>query len=600
MDGQIGGKIVNPLRRQKLTSLVAVFLLVGILAIAGSMAPFTMATDQPPAESRGDSSAPSSDYKDFAKKYLPSWPAGRIPELVLLFTGQQHNYEAPCGCTEPQAGGLERRYNFFAQIRGFGIATVAMDLGDIYSTSAISHLKSQTTMKYRLAMKALTLMQYDVVNVGPEEFRIPLDDALNSTVLNYKDCPYTVLCASIIDDKKTDFPTGDARGSTLEDFRVVQPKSSKIKVGVVGALGPLEINDLQKNKVNTIRFGKEGSVLPINLAAMKSQTPDVRVLLYQGTKEEAEKVAQSIDEFDIIQYRTDESDPPGQAARAKAAAGKNQPKSQLVTVGHKGRWIGVMGVFRNEDKSLDMRWQVVLLNPDFRTPAGKREEHPIVKLLEDYTARLRNGDFLARYERHLHPVQVAFTNQGKTVQPTYLGSEACKKCHAKEYEIWSESRHAGAYQTLFENPKAFPPHNRQFDGECVVCHTVGFQYPTGFRDSASGYTDETKSKHLFGMGCENCHGPGSMHFKHPENAEFKKMMSPWKDKPNDHLTQRAIATDSASDDDEKKKAVPEAERKVSQRVFMTCIKCHDTDNDHDFSHEKRWAKIAHGPTAKEK
>ena len=90
---------------------------------------------------------------------------------------------------------------------------------------------------------------------------------------------------------------------------------------------------------------------------------------------------------------------------------------------------------------------------------------------------------------------------------------------------------------------------------------------------------------------------GRVSYGDPKNADFKKAISPWKAQLNDHLTLRALATDEARDDDPKKKAVPEAERKVAQKVFMTCINCHDTDNDHDFTLEKRWAKIADGPTA---
>src|SRR5262249_55236313 len=34
------------------------------------------------------------------------------PDLVIVLSGQQHGYVLPCGCSDPQFGGLERRYNF--------------------------------------------------------------------------------------------------------------------------------------------------------------------------------------------------------------------------------------------------------------------------------------------------------------------------------------------------------------------------------------------------------------------------------------------------------------------------------------------------------
>src|ERR1700736_2067243 len=40
------------------------------------------------------------------------WPRDHKPDLVLLLSGEQHGFIKFCGCSEPQYGGLERRYNF--------------------------------------------------------------------------------------------------------------------------------------------------------------------------------------------------------------------------------------------------------------------------------------------------------------------------------------------------------------------------------------------------------------------------------------------------------------------------------------------------------
>src|SRR4051812_13682064 len=34
------------------------------------------------------------------------------PKVALIVSGQMHGYIGPCGCSEPQQGGLVRRYNF--------------------------------------------------------------------------------------------------------------------------------------------------------------------------------------------------------------------------------------------------------------------------------------------------------------------------------------------------------------------------------------------------------------------------------------------------------------------------------------------------------
>lgn len=79
----------------------------------------------PPAGAVGQSAPPPS-------RLFWDWPKDVKPELVVLLTGEQHGYMQPCGCTSPQYGGLERRYNFMQQLmkdRRWPVA--ALDVGDI-------------------------------------------------------------------------------------------------------------------------------------------------------------------------------------------------------------------------------------------------------------------------------------------------------------------------------------------------------------------------------------------------------------------------------------------------------------------------------------
>jgi len=62
-----------------------------------------------------------------------------------------------------------------------------------------------------------------------------------------------------------------------------------------------------------------------------------------------------------------------------------------------------------------------------------------------------------------------------------------------------DSWHAGAFATLEKV-------GSEYDPECVVCHVVGMQYQTG-------YISPAKTPELKDVGCENCHGPGSEHFR---------------------------------------------------------------------------------------
>ena len=86
----------------------------------------------------------------------------------------------------------------------------------------------------------------------------------------------------------------------------------------------------------------------------------------------------------------------------------------------------------------------------------------------------------------------------------YTGADACGVCHVDEYNSWTFTRHASAYDTLVT-------HGQQRDGECVSCHVAGFGQPGGF-------TLAEKPHHLEDVSCENCHGRGGPHL----SPEFVK------------------------------------------------------------------------------
>src|SRR5262249_12489855 len=155
------------------------------------------------------------------------------------------------------------------------------------------------------------------------------------------------------------------------------------------------------------------------------------------------------------------------------------------------------------------KYKLVEMSEDYLTPKEEEENHPIIKLMEDYTRELKDKNYLARYGQSKHMLQalppVAELDEPGDGKPTYVGSEACRNCHRSAYKVWKETPHSHAYQTLVD---ARRPSLRQHDGECIVCHTVGFGY-------TSGFTNEQQTPKLKNVGCESCHGPGSLHAKNP-------------------------------------------------------------------------------------
>jgi len=272
--------------------------------------------------------------------------------------------------------------------------------------------------------------------------------------------------------------------------------------------------------------------------------------------------------FDVILCLCEEEAPP--------AAPDVIGKTTVVRVGHRGRHLGVVGAFRTgkADKPFDLHYQLLEVGEEFETPKGQEPNNPILRLLDDYAVAVKNQNFLGVYPRGPHPFQVRYAPQ----KADFVGSDACKKCHEAEYKIWQDSKHSHAYNSLAQ--LATKPTNRQYDPECVRCHTIGFGY-------VGGFVNTTETPKLTEVGCENCHGPGSLHVAKPKEAKFLAVQSPWKSKPTDRVPAVAVVEKGFE-------AMTQPEQQIFNKVNDMCQKCHDTDNDPGFKFQTFWPKIVHG------
>jgi hypothetical protein len=465
----------------------------------------------------------------------------RAPDLVLVLSGQQHGYLIRCGCSEPQYGGMDRRYNLIESLKGRGWPVVAVDLGDLIE--AKEHRTPQTLLRYETAMKALQKMNYLAIGLGQHETEMPLLQTLGQYALND---PAPRLVAANLQGKNENF--ANAIGSWV----VGGAQGSNLKVGVIGIVSPKVRGQMPAQNPpllwdDTIKAIKE------SLKEMQPNNPQMYVLLYEGTAEEAKACAGSKEfknQFHLILCLTKDSEPPAKPERVN--------DTWIVNVGHKGRYVGIVGAYQtgNPQRPFDLKYELVMLGPEYETKPGQK--NPVVDLLEEYTKELKNGNYLAQFPQMMHPLQVAYP------KAEYVGSAECKKCHLHAYDIWAKHAHAKAYPTLVA---AKNPSLRQFDGECIVCHTVGFGYKTGFEN-------DKKTPDLMEVGCENCHGPGSLHAQLGKKTppQMLEVMNPHKPKPNEP---------------------PGGDPKRLLAIDLSCQKCHDVDNDVHWNFAEKWQKVIH-------
>ena len=161
-----------------------------------------------------------------------------------------------------------------------------------------------------------------------------------------------------------------------------------------------------------------------------------------------------------------------------------------------GRTLGMLALWMDTNGKLARHYATELA-----LTGDVSESEPIRQLLTDFYK-----DVAAE-----SPSQDArlFAEQLLEQQPKngYVSATACQRCHEQEYQQWSATRHAFAYETLLKK-------ERYFDAGCVSCHTTGFGYSTGFQ---IGDSDST----LKGVQCETCHGPGKQHIGNPKKSNIR-------------------------------------------------------------------------------
>ncbi len=166
----------------------------------------------------------------------------------------------------------------------------------------------------------------------------------------------------------------------------------------------------------------------------------------------------------------------------------------------------------------------------------------------------------------LGPIQNAFAGH------EIVGSPKCKTCHkaktGDQWKIWTESKHAGAFETLAsEEAKKIATEkglgDPQQEEACLKCHVT-----QAFLGAEAVVSAKGKYVPGEGVGCEACHGPGSTY-------KSKKIM-----------TDPAAAKEAGL---------------LRDLSVEACTKCHNDSSPtfKDFDFEKRWAEIAHPVPEKE-
>lgn len=530
---------------------------------------------------------PSNGYAKNLPPPLRDWPK---PDVAIVVSGQMHGYIGPCGCSHPQYGGLVRRYNFIELLKKKGWPVVGLDLGELPQTGGI---KEQGIFKLHMTMSALNLMGYRAVGIGKYELGMPLTDFLAAYSLNHPNP--RPLAANLADAAAASGLYHQLNARPWEIIADIKPR-----LGVLSLIG----KDLQAEfKEEYLQTGK---ALKDALLDFATGQVELGVVMYQEypkppknlpnqakwVEEERHTRAAACASFcaaerkqnprvppiGLILSLTDEPEPPGQLHDINGSSAK------LLEIGHKGRYIGVVGVYRRGD-GFELKYQLVSIDPDFDEPADPKAKNPVLDLMEQYARQVEKEKLLAKSPRTPHHTQIDPALLKRGINARFVGNERCEGCHEHAAEVWAKTRHAHAFQTLVDATKPF---NRQHDPECVVCHTVGFRHPTGYYDPPDKGSLPKHNAKLENVGCESCHGPGSAHAANPNDVTLYPLINPYRASE----AERAAARDAANPNlppaqqqqAQTKKTILERQRYMQLDFF--CQRCHDTDND------VNWSKVS--------
>jgi hypothetical protein len=461
------------------------------------------------------------------------WPK---PKVAIAITGMEQGYIEPCGCAgiERMTGGMSRRYALFQALRNKkGWPLVALDVGDL-----AKGFGREAEIKFRTLVESKDKAGYNAVAFGPNDLRLPAAE-LVSVAAEVNGKPSIFLSANVglfgFDQNVT------------QTSRIV--KAGGMRIGVTAVLGKQYQNEIAKHQ-------KENDSQEIETcdaeAALRKIVPELKqnsdylVLLANATRDEAKELAKKFPEFNAVVVSEGPDLPP--SFEPEKVSGM---RTLLITVGHKGMAVIVLGLYDGEPA---VRYQRVLLDSRFDLSAdSKRRAAPEMKaLMTGYQDQLRELGFAGL---GLNPA----ANPLAESNGRYVGSQKCESCHEESYDVWKRSRHRHAYETLEAQD---PPRN--FDPECVSCHVVGW-HPTKFFPYRGGFETVKKTPHLKNVGCEDCHGPGEKH----------------------------LVAEDGHDEQLKKKYQLAMRVTKEQAKKEQCTTCHDIDNSPEFNFEKYWPLVEH-------
>lgn len=451
-----------------------------------------------------------------ARPTQASPPPQRQGELV--FITDLGGYLEPCGCQSTSLGGLDRTATKLAQLRAERPDLALVVAGDLLFEEGGLHQRSDDDARTQELWKSGTIV--DILGhlhtaaafFGPGDLNYGQEAFAEAT----KGAPFTTLGPLE--------PAADALPTLVRHV-------GDLEVGLLFA----ELSERQAPAATRLTATAEG---------LRKGHADVVIAVTHGDFRRARQLAvktKGIDFFVATGRDSDEPTPPEQLGRTVLLTGGRHGRGLLVLDLHVSKpnspfaddsaWtqasaraakrraiddlterIAAWNADPKVDKALVRKQQERLeemkaeLEPSPSRANGNHFEARYVPITQDIPGAEKVSEQMATYDARVNAHnKEAFADRKPRPAPkgqaSYIGSEACGGCHASALAWWKTHPHGHAYDTLVER-------NKQYNLSCVGCHVTGYEQPGG--------STVTHNAGLVHVGCESCHGPGSLHLADPK------------------------------------------------------------------------------------
>jgi hypothetical protein len=444
------------------------------------------------------------------------------PTLTVFALAEVRGQIGPCGCTSDPLGDISRTTKLVDEARDKGPVLV-VDAGSLlYGQNPVPpHLEAQEELKANLLtnvyqehlkVAAVGLGPADLPK-GPEGVRFAREssnvaDAAYKTeapkVITVGDAKvgvFGVIANDAVRGLKIDDPVAAGK-KAVEQLKkdgaqvvvgLVQASSKRDAVALIRDIGGIDLSiaglgqqapEPNEVSVDADKFGDGWLVIPGNRGQVLSRIditlrgggagPLVDAIGPGAAQEKIAQLDRQLATLDgeLAKFKADkDADPKFVAAkqqeRDQVEAQKKQLQAQPLVVPAKGSYFTLEQIRINKKLACSV---------------------PVRNMIKAYD--------LAAGEANVKAAQGKLPPPPAKGKAGYVGNEACSDCHQEAVDFWKTTVHAKAWETLVKR-------GQQFDYSCIGCHVTGWEKPGG--------STLAKNEDLRDVGCETCHGPGSIH-----------------------------------------------------------------------------------------